>query len=137
VLGLIVAIVITAASVQDRDAARALLWRLRRGHRRIRLVWADSGYAGTLVIWAKMALNLVAIVEKKPGQRTFVVLPRRWVVEICQPQCTGGCGFIAGSCSVTDSWGSFQRRRAYQPGGRLRRSRSSASSRWPAWAISR
>ena len=81
-LGLIVAIVITAASVQDRAAARALLWRLRSGHRRIRLVWADSGYAGKLVTWAKATLNLaVWIVKKKPGQRTFVVLPRRWIVE--------------------------------------------------------
>jgi transposase len=82
VLGLIVAIVITAASVQDRDAARSLLWRLRRDHRRIRLVWADSGYTGTLVTWAKNVLGLaVAIVKKHPGQRTFVVLPRRWIVE--------------------------------------------------------
>jgi hypothetical protein len=115
-----------------------LLGRLCAVHRRIRLVWADAGYTGTVVVWAQNVLGLaVAIVTKKPGQTTFVVLPRRWVAEICQPQCTGGCGFIAGSCSVTDSWGSFQRRRAYQPGGRLRRSRSSASSRWPAWAISR
>jgi putative transposase len=82
VLGLIVAIVITAASVQDRQAARPLLWRLRREQRRIRLVWADSGYAGMLVIWAKSVLGLaVAIVRKRPGQRTFVVLPRRWIVE--------------------------------------------------------
>jgi transposase len=82
VLGLVLAIVITAASVQDRDAARALLWRLRRDHRRIRLVWADSGYAGKLVTWAKTMFNLaVEIVKKQPGQRTFVVLPRRWIVE--------------------------------------------------------
>jgi putative transposase len=82
VLGLIVAIVITAASVQDRDAARALLWRLCRDHRGIRLVWADCGYAGKLVTWAKTTVGLVVrIVRKKPGQCTFVVLPRRWVVE--------------------------------------------------------
>lgn len=81
VLGLIVAIVITAASVQDRDAARALWWRLRRGQRRLRLVWADSGSAGTLGIWAKMALDLVVAIVTKPGQQTFVVLPRRWIVE--------------------------------------------------------
>jgi transposase len=82
VLGLIVAIVVTAASVQDRHAARALLWRLCAVHRRIRLVWADAGYTGTVVVWAKNVLGLaVAIVTKKPGQTTFVVLPRRWVVE--------------------------------------------------------
>jgi transposase len=79
---LVWAIVITAASVQDRDAGRALLWRLRCDQRRIRLVWADSGYAGRLVSWAKATLGLaVRIVKKKPGQDTFVVLPRRWIVE--------------------------------------------------------
>jgi transposase len=40
-LGLLLAIVVTAASVQDRHGARPLLWRLRLGCRGIRLVWAD------------------------------------------------------------------------------------------------
>ena len=39
--GLLLAVVITAASVQDRDAARPLLWNLHRTSRRIRLIWAD------------------------------------------------------------------------------------------------
>ena len=37
-LGLLLAVVVTAASVQDRDAARPLLWNLHRACRRIRLV---------------------------------------------------------------------------------------------------
>ena len=48
-LGLLLAVV-TAASVQDRDAAMPLLQRLRELHRRITLVWADGGYA-RLVDW--------------------------------------------------------------------------------------
>jgi transposase len=81
-LGLLLVIVVTAASVQDRDAARALLWRLRAGHRGIRLVWADGGYGGKLVAWAAAMLHLlVEIIHKHPGQSTFQVLPRRWVVE--------------------------------------------------------
>src|SRR6266487_5081243 len=51
-LGLLLAIVVTAASTQDRDAARPLLWRLRVAQRRLRLVWADAAYAGKLVVWA-------------------------------------------------------------------------------------
>lgn len=49
---------------------------------RIRLVWADSGYAGKLVDWAATHLALtVRIVAKLAGQTTFVVLHRRWAVE--------------------------------------------------------
>lgn len=81
-LGLLLVILVTAASVQDRDAARHLLWRLRASHRGIRLCWADAGYAGKLVAWAATVLHVaVWIVRKHPGQHTFEVLPRRWVVE--------------------------------------------------------
>jgi transposase len=48
----------------------------------IRLVWADSGYAGQLVGWATQRLHLtVQIVAKLAGQTTFFVLHRRWAVE--------------------------------------------------------
>jgi transposase len=81
-LGLLLVVLVTAASVQDRDAARPLLWRLRAGYRGIRLCWADAGYAGKLVAWAAELLHLVVqIVRKRPGQSTFEVLPRRWLVE--------------------------------------------------------
>jgi transposase len=80
--GLLLAAVITAASVQDRDAARSLLWNLRRSSRRIRLVWADGVYAGKLVTWAASTLKLTLQVVRRPGDlHTFQVLPRRWVVE--------------------------------------------------------
>jgi putative transposase len=40
---------VTAASVQDRDAAKPLLWNLCRDFPPIKLAWADGGYAGKLV----------------------------------------------------------------------------------------
>ena len=81
-LGLLLVVWVTSAAVQDRDGARPLLWRLRRQFRGIRLVWADGGYAGKLVAWAAATLHLVVqVVRKRPGQSTFEVLPRRWVVE--------------------------------------------------------
>ena len=43
--GLVLAIEITAASVQDRDGARRLLWNVHRACRTFRLVRADAGYA--------------------------------------------------------------------------------------------
>jgi putative transposase len=78
--GLLLAVVITAASVQDRDAARPLLWNLHRACRRTRLVWADAVYAGKLAAWAaalKMSLQIVS----RRNPHAFEVLPRRWVVE--------------------------------------------------------
>jgi putative transposase len=68
---------ITAASVQDRVAARPLLWNLHRTCHNVRLVWADAGYTGTLAAWAaslKMTLHIVA----KRDPHAFEVLPRRW-----------------------------------------------------------
>jgi transposase len=81
VTGLLLVIVVTAASVQDRDGARALLWRLRAAFRTITLVWADGGYAGKLLAWAHANLRLTVQIVKRTAAHTFVVLRRRWVVE--------------------------------------------------------
>jgi transposase len=82
--GLLLAVLVTAASVQDRDAARPLLWNLRRAFPSIRLAWADGGYAGKLVTWARTRLRpklRLEIVRRPDDLHTFQVLPRRWVVE--------------------------------------------------------
>jgi transposase len=81
VTGLVLAVVITAASVQDGDAARPLLWNLSRCCTRIRLAWADSGYAaGRLAAWAA-SLKITLQIVRKRDAHAFEVLPRRWVVE--------------------------------------------------------
>lgn len=81
-LGFVLAVAVTAASVQDRDAAVPLLERLRRTYFSVRLVWVDGGYAGRLVDWAAEKLQLtVDIVKRTDDTSGFVVLPRRWVVE--------------------------------------------------------
>lgn len=51
--GLLLAVVVTAASIQDRDAAHRLLAALCVAFSTIRLVWADGGYPGRLLVWAK------------------------------------------------------------------------------------
>src|SRR5438874_232320 len=80
--GLLLDVVITAASVQDRDAARPLLWNLRRACPRVRLAWADSGYqAHRLTAWADNLRLTLQIVRRPEDLHTFTVLPRRWVVE--------------------------------------------------------
>lgn len=74
-----------AANVQDRDGAKRVLCTLRPRKRRfprLVLLWADASYGGRLLAWAKHVLGLtLEIVSKHTGQRTFVVLPKRWVVE--------------------------------------------------------
>jgi hypothetical protein len=58
-------IVVTAASVQDRDGAKALLWRLRARFRTVSLAWADGGYAGKLLAWAQPNLRLTVEIVKR------------------------------------------------------------------------
>jgi len=80
--GWLLAVLVTAASVQDRDGGHRLVALLRERFSTITLVWADGGYAGRLVAWAAAVLALsVTVVKRSDNQRGFVVLPRRWVVE--------------------------------------------------------
>ena len=79
--GLVLAVVITAASVQDRDGARPLLWNLHRACGKVLLVWADAGYtARKLAAWAT-ALKITIEIVSKRDQHVFEVLPRRRVVD--------------------------------------------------------
>ena len=81
-IGLLLAVIVTGAGVQDRDGALPLLERLRTACLRVALVWADSAYAGALVTWALRELDLTLEIVKRSDEMTgFVVLPRRWVVE--------------------------------------------------------
>jgi transposase len=81
-IGLLLTVLVTVAGVQDRDGAKPLLRNLRRAFPKIRLAWADGGYAGKLVTWAKSKLKLTLEIVRRPGDlHTFQVLPRRWVVE--------------------------------------------------------
>ncbi|WP_306749557.1 IS5 family transposase [Saccharothrix yanglingensis] len=51
--GLLLAVLVTPASTQDRVAARSLLRRMRdTAGRRVSLVWADGGYTGPPIDWA-------------------------------------------------------------------------------------
>ena len=81
-LGLLIVVPVTSANVQDRDGARRVLDRAKMAMPSLVCVWADGGYAGKLVAWvARYCRIMLEIVRKRKGQRTFEVLPRRWVVE--------------------------------------------------------
>jgi transposase len=80
--GLLLVVMATAASVQDRDGGRMVLDKARMAMPSPAQVWADGGYAGKLVGFARQRLQVnLEIVKKPKGQHTFEALPRRWVVE--------------------------------------------------------
>lgn len=84
-LGLLLEVMVTPASKQDRDAARPLIRRLVQTFARLQLVWADGGYLGALVDWVKQLRPFgklrLEVVRRSDQARGFKVLPRRWVVE--------------------------------------------------------
>jgi len=80
-MGLIVALTVHAADIQDRVGARRVLQKLTEGFPRLQLIWADGGYTGKLVEWVKATLNCLLEIVHRPRDAGFVVLPRRWVVE--------------------------------------------------------
>jgi putative transposase len=81
-LGLLLAVVVTAASVQDRDGAKLLLQRLGGACKKLRLIWVDGGYRGQLLDWVIEHCRFhLQVVLRSDDQKGFVLLPRRWVVE--------------------------------------------------------
>ncbi|MGR9052839.1 MAG: IS5 family transposase, partial [Gammaproteobacteria bacterium] len=81
-LGLLLVILVTSASVQDRDGARQLLNRLPGCCKKLRKIWVDGGYSGRLVEWVAERFKFCLAVVLRPKEtRKFVLLPRRWVVE--------------------------------------------------------
>lgn len=84
-LGLLMRVVVTAGDVQDRDGAKIVLKELAEQEelvKRLKIIWADGGYRGTLVEWVDEVLDCkLKIVEKPEGQVGFRLLPKRWVVE--------------------------------------------------------
>jgi putative transposase len=84
-LGLLLAVSITSAAVQDRDAARKVVGALTGLFGRLQIIWADGGYLGSLVGWVKqlrpfgkLHLEVVRRCDQATG---FKVLPKRWIVE--------------------------------------------------------
>lgn len=81
-MGLLLAVVVHPANVQDRDGAKLVLAKAKALFPSLLLVWADGGYAGALIDWAMSACGWVLQTVLRPvGVKGWVLLPRRWVVE--------------------------------------------------------
>lgn len=83
VLGHLLKVVVHTADLQDQVGAKLLLETLGQVLAlRLRLIWADRGYRGSLVEWCQEQLDLLLeIVVPPEGQQGFAVHPHRWVVE--------------------------------------------------------
>ena len=82
-LGLILMVLVLPANIQDRDGAKQLLaaWFAQSPRRRVKQIWADGGYTGSLVAWARRLWRCTIEIVKRTEAHTFRVLSRRWVVE--------------------------------------------------------
>ena len=81
-MGMLLAVVVHPADIQDRDGAKLVIVKVMGRFRRLRLIWADSGYAGRLVDWTQAVAGYVLEIVRRPrGSHKFALLPRRWVVE--------------------------------------------------------
>ena len=81
-LGLLLAVVVHPASVQDRDGAESVLREARRLFPFLERVIADAGYQGpkmraTVARTGRWTLEIV----RRCDQHRFVVLPKRWIAE--------------------------------------------------------
>lgn len=82
-LGLLLAVLVTAANVQDKRGLPLLLDRVRDRFDRLSVIYADGGYTShSLCQWVEKTLRcLLEIVARPKEQHTFEVLPKRWIVE--------------------------------------------------------
>jgi putative transposase len=83
-LGLVLAVVVHAADIQDRDGARLVLGKIKGCFSRLRKILADGIYNGGIAEWAERfggwVLEVVPKPERKKGE-PFKVMEWRWIVE--------------------------------------------------------
>jgi transposase len=85
-LGILMAVVVTAANVSESQGLRLLLERVKKmglNLDRFFLLYVDGGYQGeNLVRWVMDRFGWILEKVLRPGEHTgFTALPRRWVVE--------------------------------------------------------
>ncbi|CAM5623316.1 DDE transposase [Streptomyces badius] len=80
-LGLLLAVLVTAASVSDNAGGIHLLSDIAAGRPRITKAWADTGYRTKVIEHGARLCIDVEVTRRSPAQKGFKVIPRRWVVE--------------------------------------------------------
>lgn len=76
-----IAVVVTVASVQDRDGAKVVFSKAK-DQTELKKVWADGAYTGKLISWTKEQCCWELEIVKRPQDASgFKLLPHRWIVE--------------------------------------------------------
>ena len=86
VIGLIIAVVVVAASVHDNAIGIAPLDKVVARNPSVTKAWVDAGFKDTVAIHGAVLGVDVEVVKRDPEAKGFVPEPRRWVVE--QPRGT-------------------------------------------------
>lgn len=85
-LGLVMRVLVTAASVGEREGGKQVLQKVKQMGKpvsRLTTIWVDSGFDGTpFMHWVMDCYRWIVQVVLRPQERKgFVLLPKRWVVE--------------------------------------------------------
>ena len=80
-LGLVLAVVIQSASVQDRDGAMEVINKMSESWRNIIKLFADGGYRGKLIELIRVTFKIQMEIIKRNELHIFKILPKRWIVE--------------------------------------------------------
>lgn len=85
-LGLVLRVLVTAASVGEREGGRGVLKRVKqmdKGCSSLHTIWVDGGFDGApFMQWVMDVCRWIVQVVRRPEQtKGFVLLKKRWVVE--------------------------------------------------------
>ena len=83
-LGLLLALVVHSAGIQDRDGARSVLATVKGCFPRLKTILADGIYNGGIAEWAQQFAGWVLQIAPKPEKKKgepFKVVKWRWIVE--------------------------------------------------------
>jgi transposase len=80
-LGLLLAVIVTAASTSDNTIGINLLEQAKATHPALSKTWVDAGFKNRMIEHGATLGIDVEVVTKDPQVRGFSVVKRRWVVE--------------------------------------------------------
>ena len=80
-LGLVLAVVIQSASIQDRDGSKDVIEKLAGKRKKVVKIFGDGGYRGKLIDWVQEQFKIDLEIIQRNELKHFKVLPKRWIVE--------------------------------------------------------
>src|SRR5262249_29833790 len=82
ILGLVIALVVTSAKLQDRDAAPTVIRQAMTQSSRLEKVLVDGVYNGSIIDHTTKEIGIkIERVQRHDDRPGFVPIPKRWVVE--------------------------------------------------------